>query len=252
MKKILLGAAAAIAIAAPSVAFADTSGYVEGGYENTEYDSGSEFDAIHLGGGFYHSMGGWAIQSDARMVNQEWNNPFGDDSHGYAALHAVTEGGPWDFGAFIGLLDYYGDSGKMIGAETRTNFGNLSLQGTLGYGDFESFSDYNVWDAHLDASFFLSPNFAITGGAGYTEWDAFTDSDALTLALGGAFQFANGFTLAGEYVNTDADNSGAGWETDTFRVSLRFDINGGSLQDITNDGASWNGGVQLHETMLRW
>jgi hypothetical protein len=253
MKKILLGAAAAIAIAAPSAALANTSGYVEGGYEATEYDSSNEFDALHLGGGFYHSMGGWAIQSDARVVNQEWDGSSGDDAHAYAALHAATEGSAWDFGGFVGLLDYYGDSGMMFGGETRTNFGNLSLQGNLGYADFDQFFEYSLWDARVDARFFLMPNAAITGGVGFSEWDAFTDSEAVDLSIGGAFQFANGFTVHGEYVATDGENDGGGdWEADTFRIALRYDINGGSLQDITNDGASWNGGAALHESMLRW
>lgn len=252
MKKIILGAAAALAVAAPSAALADTSGYVEGGYENTDYDS-NDFDALHLGGGIYHSLGSWAIQSDARVVNQSWGNSSGDDAQGYAALHAVTEGGAWDFGGFVGLLDYYGDSGMMIGAETRTNFGNLSLQGNLGYADFDEFFDYNLWDARIDAAYFFMPNFAVTAGVGHSEWEAFYDSDATTLSIGAAYQFANNFTVSGEYVNTDGESDAPSeWEGDTFRIALRFDINGGSLQDITNDGASWNGGAALHESMMRW
>lgn len=254
MKKILLGAAAAIAVAAPNAALADTSGFVEAGFENSDYGSGNgDFDALHLGGGIYRSMGGWALQADGRITNQEWDGSSSDDSHGYAALHAATEGGPWDFGGFAGLINYYGVGGVMVGAETRTNFGNLSLQGNLGYADFDSFTDYSLLDVAVDASFFFMPNAAITGGVAFSEWDAFTDSDAVTLSIGGAFQFANGFTLHGEYLNTDGDNDGGGsWENDTFRIALRYDINGGSLQQVTNDGASWNGGAQIHERMMRW
>jgi hypothetical protein len=254
MKKIWLGAAAAIAIAAPSVAFADTSGYVEGGYENSDYDTGSEFDALHLGGGLYHSMGsGWAIQFDGRTVMQEWDSSSGDDGHGYAALHASTEGSAWDFGGFVGLLDYYGAGGVMIGGETRTNFGDLSLQGNLGYADFDEFFDYSLWDARVDASYFFMPNFAVTGGVGHSEWDYITDYEALTLSIGAAFQFGQNFTVSGEYVNSDFDvDGGTDYEADTFRIALRFDIDGGSLQDNTNDGATWNGGAALHESMLRW
>lgn len=251
MKKILLGAAAAFAVAAPSAALANTSGYVDTGYENTDYDSGGDFDALHLGGGVYHTFGGWGVQADGRVTNQDWGGSS-TSGHGYAAVHAFTQGGGWDFGGFLGLLDYYGDAGMMLGAETRTHFGNFSLQGTLGYAEFDSWSDYNLWDIRVDGAFFLQPNFAITGGIGYSEWDAGSDSDALTLSLGAAYQFVNGFTLYGEYINTDGDGSGFNWEADTFRIGLRFDFNGGSLQDITNNGASWNGGAALHEQMLRW
>lgn len=254
MKKILLGAAAALAIAAPGVALADTSGYVEGGYEGTEYDPGSEYDALHLGGGIYHSMGGWAIQADGRTVNQEWDGSSGDDGHGYAAVHAATEGGAWDFGGFVGLLDYYGDGGMMIGGETRTNFSNLSLQGNLGYAEFDEFTEYSLLDGRIDAAFFFMPNFAVTGGVARSEWDyAPNNYEATSLSVGAAFQFAQHFTVSGEYIYGDWErDTGGDYETDTFRIALRFDIDGGSLQDVTNDGASWNGGAALHESMLRW
>jgi hypothetical protein len=44
MKKILLGAAAALAVAAPGIASADTSGNIDLSIGNTEYDGGGEFD----------------------------------------------------------------------------------------------------------------------------------------------------------------------------------------------------------------
>jgi len=252
MKNLLLGAAAAVAIAAPASAFADTSGYIEGGYETSEYDGGGDFDALHLGGGIAQDFGGWGVQFDARTVNQEWDGA-GDYSHGYAAVHAFTSGGAWDFGGYIGLLDYYGDSGKMIGAETRTAFGNISLNGALGYADFENFgSDYNALDLRVNGAYFLNPNFAINAGIGHTDWESGIDSDALDLSLGATYQFANSFALYGEYVNTDGDNTFGDWEIDTFRIGVRYNIGGGDLQTVTNEGASWSGASDLSEAMMRW
>lgn len=254
MKKLFLGAAAAAAIVAPGAALANTSGYIDGGYEATEYDGGGEFDALHLGGAIAHDFGsGWGIQADARMVNQEWDGSSSDDSHGYAALHAYTTTGSWDFAGFVGLLDYYGDGGKMIGAETRTAFGAISLSGSLGYADFENGgSDYNALDLRVNGAYFFNPNFALTAGVGHTDWDSFFDSDALDLSVGVAYQLTNGIAFSGEYTNTDGDGFFGDWEVDTFRLGVRFNINGGDLQNVTNNGASWSGAADLSEAMMRW
>ncbi|HYD88771.1 MAG TPA: hypothetical protein VEA80_14950 [Vitreimonas sp.] len=254
MKKLMLGAAAAVAIATPSAAFADTSGYIDAGYEATEYDGGGEFDALHLGGAIAHDLSsGWGVQADARAVNQEWDGSSSDDTHGYAAVHAYTNTGSWDFAGYVGLINYYDDGGKMIGVETRTAFGNVSVNGSLGYADFENgANDYNALDLRVNGAYFFNPNFALTGGVGVTEWDAFFDSDALDLSLGAAYQLTNGIALTGEYVNTDGDGAFGDWEVDSFRLGVRFNINGGDLQNVTNNGASWSGASDLSESMMRW
>jgi len=254
MKKLMLGAAAAVAIVAPSAAFADTSGYIDAGYEASEYDGGGEFDALHLGGAIAHDLSnGWGVQADARSVNQEWDGSSSDDSHGYAAVHAYTNAGSWDFAGFVGLVEYYGDSGKMIGAETRTAFGNISLSGSLGYADFENGgSDYSATDLRVNGAYFFSPNLALTAGVGHTDWESVFDSDALNLSIGGAYQLASGIALTGEYVNTDGDGFFSDWEIDSFRLGVRFNINGGDLQNVTNNGASWSGASDLSEAMMRW
>lgn len=247
MKKTLLGAAAAFAIATPGAALADTSGYIDLGYEATEYDGGGEYDGLHIGGAIAHDFQGFGIQADARTDNQEWNWGGGDYSHGYAAVHVFTNTGAWDFGGYVGLINYYGDGGTMLGAETRTSFGPLSLNGGLGYADFDD-NGYTALDLRVNGAYFINPNFAITAGIGQTDWDSWSDSDALDLSVGGAYQFSNGFALYGEYVNTD----GSSWEVDTFKIGLRFNINGGDLQTITNEGASWSGASDLSEQMMRW
>lgn len=246
MKKTLLGAAAAIAIATPGAALADTTGYIDLGYESSEYDGGGDFDGLHIGGAIAHDFSNFGIQADARTANQEWNWG-GDDSHGYAAVHAYTNVGTWDVGGFVGLINYYGDGGTMIGAETRTSFGAISLNGAIGYADFGD-NDYSALDLRVNGAYFINPNFAITAGVGQTDWDSWSDSDALDLSVGAAYQLTSGFTLYGEYIDTDGSN----WETETFRIGMRFSINGGNLQNITNNGASWSGASDLSESMMRW
>ena len=257
MRKYLLSAAAALAIATPAAA--ETSGYVDAGYESSDYNSTDEFDVLHLGGAIHHEFGnGWGLQADGRTALQTWDNSSGDDSHGYAAVHAYKGlNDHWDVGGYVGLLNYYGLGGTLIGIESRKHIGSLSLQGSVGYADFDTFFAFSAWDYRLSANWFFTPNFAVNGGIGHIEWDrepAFiADSEATDWSLGAAYQFANGFALYGSYVSTDGETDvPSEWEVETFRVGLRWNINGGDLQTVTNEGASWNGAAAMHEQFVRW
>ncbi len=251
MKKILLGAAAAMAIATPAFA---VSGHVDGGYATTEYDTGGEFDAFHLGGAVQSDdMGGWTLQLDGRTTLHTWDGS-GDDSLGYAALHANTSMGTWDVGGFVGILNYYGDGGRLIGGEARTDFGNISLQGSTAYWEFDQFADYSGWDARVAGSYFVNPNFAINASVSGLWIDTdFTDYDIVELSIGAAYQFSNAIEVYGDYVNTDGEyDTGGGYEADTFRIGVRFHLNGGTLQEETNDGATWEGAEHSHDILTRW
>jgi hypothetical protein len=254
MKKLLIGAAATAALVAPGAASADVNGWIGASYESNEFDYG-EFDSLSLGGALMHDMGnGWAVQADGRTSLQSWDNSDGDYSHGYAAVHAVTTNGNWDFGGYVGILNYYGDGGKMIGAEARTAFGSLSMQGSLGYADIDQYYDYSALDFRISGSYFIAPNFSIDGGIGRTDFETeFTDYEVLDLTLGATYQFANGAQLFGAYVNSDGERDpGSDYEGDTFRIGLRFNLNGSSLQDFANDGASWDGAAAFQRQFERW
>lgn len=257
MKKILLGAAAAMAIAAPTLAHAETTGVIDLGYQSDDLNKGySNFDLWHLGGAVQTDLGssGWTVQLDGNTALQSWDNSSGDDGQGYAAVHADTSMGTWDVGGFVGIQNYYDDGGVILGAETRTAFGNISVQGSLGYGTWNEYNDFTTWDGHVDAAYFFSPNMAVTAGFTYQEVDSdySPSSDNQTeWSLGGEYQFANGMEVYGGYLNSDNDYSG-GYTVDTWNLGVRFHLNGGSLQDYTNHGASWNAAQTISDTITRW
>ena len=253
MKKLLLGALAAAAIAAPA-AYADTSGSIDTGFTNAEFDNG-EYDAFHLGGAVQiDAWSGWAVQLDGRTSLQQWDNDSSDDSQAYAAVHADTNTGAWDFGGWVGILNYYGSGGTTIGAETRTNFGNISLQGSLGYGSFQSSGDYSGLQASVSGSYFFNPNLAVNVGVGHTtfEYDFSDDTDMLDLSIGGQYGFGNGFEVYGGYMTSDADYGSGEYDVDTLNIGLRYHFGAGTLQDIANDGASWHGAQLLSDAFPRW
>ena len=198
-------------------------------------------------------MSGWAVTLEGRTTLQQWDNGVGDDSHAYAAVHADTNTGAWDFGGWVGLVNYYGDGGTMFGGETRTNFGNFSLQASIGYANFDSFNDYDATNYRVQGSFFINPNFAINANVGVTNIGYSTEVDLTQVGVGASYGFANGFELYGGYDSNDIDYGAPNDEqSDTWNLGLRYHFNGGSLQDNANDGASWGGARALSDALMLW
>ena len=253
MKKLLLGAAAALAVAAPGIAAAETSGNIDFSLGATEYDGGSEFDQTNLGGAVQFDTGaGWTVQLDGRTSNVEFDGSSGTSSTGYAAAHATTSNGAWDFGGWAGLVNYYGTGGWTIGGETRTNFGNFSVQGSIGYSSIETFSDFETMSYQVGGAYFFTPNFSVNASAALHDIDAgFTDIEMTDLGVGAAYGFGNGFEVYGGYVSSDFDFSGSSTDADTWNLGLRYHFNGGTLQDNANDGASWSAVRAISDAFTR-
>jgi hypothetical protein len=248
MKKILVGAALAAAVAAPGIASADTTGFIDLGIQTNDFDYTSDsFESYTFGGAIIHDLSDtMTIQGDGRTMHQDWG--YGTYTHGYSALHLSTDLGGWDVGGFVTHQSYYDDSGLGFGAETRTAFGNLSIDGSVALVEYDD-GDYDATAWRVGAAYFFTPNLAITGGASTTELD---DDDITELSLGGAYQFANNVALTAGYTDTDGENGGGGdWSGESFTFGVRFNFGGGTLQDNTNDGA-WSAASHLNDTTSRW
>lgn len=255
MKKLLLGAAAALAIAAPGIASAETTGNIDVSIGNTDWDSGGDFDTTALGGAVqFDAMPGWTVGLEGRTTLQQWDGSSGDSTQSYAAVHADTSIGTWDVGGWAGLMSYYGTGGTTFGLETRTNFGNFSAQGSVGFVNFEDFFDYDGTNYQVQGAYFFTPNFSVNASASMTEIGfTFGDTEMTDLGIGGAYGFGNGFEVYGGYVNSDIDYDGGGSdETDTWNLGVRYHFNGGSLQDAANNGATWGGVRALADAFMRW
>lgn len=248
MKKIFVGAALAAAVAAPGVASADTTGFIDLGIQSNDFDYTSDtFDSYTLGGAIMHDLSDtMTVQADGRTMHQDWG--YGTYSHGYSAVHLSTDLGGWDVGGFVTFQNYYGDSGLGFGAETRTAFGNLSLDGSVGYVEYDE-GDYDATQWRVGGAYFFSPNFAVTGGVAQTDIDGDEISE---FSVGGAYQLVNNVAFTAGYTSTDADNNGGGgWEGDSFTFGVRFNFGGGTLQENTNDGA-WGAATAINDTVSRW
>jgi hypothetical protein len=252
MKKMMLGAALAAVLAAPGLANAETNGSLSLGFESNDFDYG-EFDGYSLGGAVWHAMDGWTIQGDGRTTLQDWDGSSGNDSHGYAAVHGSTDMSGWDVGGFVGLINYYGEGGIMLGLETRTSFGNFSLDGALAHTNFDD-NGYEGTSVNVGGAYFFMPNFSVNGAIGRTDIDTDfgTDYEITEYTLGGAYQFAHNIALNGGFTSTDGDRStGTEYDGDTIKLGVTLNFGAGTLQDNTNDGA-WGSATRVADTWMRW
>lgn len=250
MKKLMLGAALAAAIAAPAVANAETNGSIDLGYENSDFDYG-DFETYSLGATVTHDMGGWTIQGDGRTSLQNWSG--NDYSHSYGAIHGSKDVHGWDVGGFVGLVNYYGDPGTLIGVESRTAFGNFSLDGLIAYTDFDD-NGYEGTSARVGGAYFFMPNLSANAAVGWTDIDTDfgTDYEIWEYTVGGAYQFSNNMAITAGYTSTDGDRStGTSYDGDSFKLGFVVNFGGGTLQENTNDGA-WGSARYVSDTWQRW
>lgn len=247
MKKLLLGAAAAVAIAAPGIASADTNAVLGLGYANTEFDGGGDMDSWGLSGAFSHDMSsGGVLQMDGKWNRFDFGSGSPDFGSSYGAVHYGMRNDSHAIAGFVGLADYFALSGTGVGIEGQMFLGAINLNGSLGYASFDDFFDGT--HAQVDAAYFVTPNFALTGLVGMSEvdYDGGGDADWTTLGVGGEYRFdGSPFSITGGYRNTDFD----GGEADTWMIGFNFDLGTGSVQDRTRSGPGFNGAESMFNAL---
>ena len=232
MKKFLLGAAAALAIAAPGVASAQ-SGYVDLGYSTT--DVGSDIDAWTIGGAYaWGGNGSLGVQLDGVIGSHEYDTGGVDvDTYNFGA-HLFTRNDSYLFGGFASIgntdfsvfdYDYY-----TVGLEGAYYLARTTLNGALSYSEADDLnSDATALD--LGATHFVTDNFSFGGTVGFGE---ISDLDFVSFGVGAEYQFTGApISVFGGYNTTDYD----AFDADTLSVGVRWNF-GGSLFDRDRSGAS--------------
>ncbi len=245
MKNILLGAAAAIAIAAPSVAAADTNAVVGLQYSDTDIDSAGDFEQYGLNGAFSHDLANGAVlQMDGVMGRVDAGACCVANS--YAAVHYGWRNDSHALGGFVSFNDFFIASGIGVGLEGQLFLGNLNLGGSIGHVDFDDF-DLDATSAQVDGAYFFTPNFALTGLVAYSEADASgTDTDWTTVGIGGEWRFDHSpFSINAGYRNYDFD----GADGDSWTVGFAWDLGTGSVQERSRSGPGLNGARNMYTAL---
>ena len=243
MKKYLLGAAAALAFAAPGVAAAQT-GYVDLGYQTGEVDAGgpsADYDGWTLGGAAaWGGNGSLGFQVDGVVGNSDFDG--GGDTDFYTlGGHLFTRNDSHLIGGFVnfGNADQGGGAEYdywTLGVEGQMYLSRTTLDGAVYYSEADD-NDAELTGVDFGVTHFVTDNFSLGGGVGFANLDVIgIDVDVTSLGLNGEYQFASApVSLFAGYTHQELDD--VNLDNDVFNIGVRYNW-GGSLFDRNRNGAS--------------
>ncbi len=232
MRTWIIGAAAILAVAVPSVAAAQT-GYVGALYSNTDVDGADESDAWGVEGAVaFPGSSSISFEVDAAIIDGDDDTAYGLTGHVYHRNDSHL------FGGFVGLTDSDEvDTTWYAGLEGALYYTDWTLAGAVAYGNNDDFGS-DGWGVNAEGRFFINDNFRLNANIGWAniDYEGFGDDNALTYGLGGEFQFAAAPISVGlgwNHLEFDEVDT----EADTVTVALRYNW-GGTLRDRDRNGAS--------------
>ncbi len=232
MRNWIIGAAAALAaVAAPSVASAQATGYVGAVYNETDFGGGADFDSYGVEGAVaFAGSGSIVFEIDAALTDSD------DTDTGYGLVgHVYGRNSDHLFGGFVGIAGSDDTETWIAGLEANKYFGNFTLGGALFYGNNDDF-DIDGWGANVEGRVFLTDNFRLNGNIGWVEVDTgVSDDDAMMYGVGGEYQFATvPVSIGAGWTTVDSD----GGDIDAWTVGVRYNFGGMTLLDRDRNGAS--------------
>jgi hypothetical protein len=231
MRNWIIGAAALLAVAAPSVAAAQT-GYVGVNYGNADAGGAADEDFYGVEGAVaFAGSGSIVFEVDAAIVDSdETDSAYGLTGHVYSRNDSHL------FGGFVGVADSDDSTTWIAGLEANKYFTNWTLAGALFYGNNDD-AETDGYGVNVEARAFVSDNFRLNGNIGYASVDdggAGDDEDAMLYGVGGEYQFASyPVSIVAGYNTADFD----GGDVDTWTIGVRYNW-GGTLRDRDRSGAS--------------
>jgi hypothetical protein len=238
MKKYLLGAAAALAFAAPGIASADSAD-IGLSYSNTDAGGGFDFDTWSLSGAYVHNLdGNMILQFDGSHDRLDVGGGS-DLGISYGAVNFGTRNDTYAFYGFVGLSDLFALSATNYGIGGQYYLSNMTFNASAGMTDWDGGLDMS--NIHVDGTYFFTDNFGVTAEAGRTDIDV---TDWTTLGVGAQWRpDGTNFTFNAGYRNLDFD----GGDADQWRIGFTYNIGSGSARENSQSGASLNGARTLFE-----
>lgn len=231
MRNWIIGAAAALALAVPGVAAAQT-GYAGVVYNSVDFDGASdEVDAYGVEGAVaFQGSGSIVFEVDASLTDSD------DTDTGYGlAGHIYSRNDDHLFGGFVGISGSDDSETYTAGLEANKYFANWTLAGAIAYANNDD-ADVDGYGVNVEARAFVHDNFRLNANIGWANVDdgVGSDDDATIYGVGGEYQFsAMPISIAAGWSTVDAD----GGDVDVISVGVRYNW-GGTLRDRDRSGAS--------------
>ncbi|HRO04391.1 MAG TPA: porin [Terricaulis sp.] len=231
MKTWIIGAAALLAVAAPSVAAAQT-GYVGGAYQRGDIENVGETDAYGINGAvFFDATDRIGVEVDAAVLDSD---DF--DTVGSLAAHVFTRNDRYLFGGFAAVSTSDGDTAWQVGVEHAKYFDRATVGVSAAYGEAEN--DVDAYGVNVTGDYFVTDNARVGAHVGWANVDTLGgDGDGWAYGVSGEYQLAATPVSFGlSYTRVDSDD--AGLEADIAAVSVRYNFGGLTLLDRDRRGAS--------------
>lgn len=239
MKKLLLGAVAALAVSAPGLASAQ-SGYIDLSYQSTEADVAGvdvEGEGWTVGGAAaFGGNGSLGFQVDALFSTSDDSDTdaWSLGGHVFNRNDRRLVGGFLNYGSSDdGTNDY---DQWTVGLEGQFYLDRTTVDGALSYSEADDF-DASLIALDLGLTAFQSDNFSVGANVGFGILDdGSDDTNVLTLGAGAEWQPGSmPFSIFAGYQHAEIDDLNA--DSDTFGVGVRYNF-GGTLFERNRSGAS--------------
>lgn len=231
MKTWIIGAAALLAVVAPSVAAAQT-GYVGAVYSDTDVDGGPDSDAYGVNGAvFFEATETVGVEVDAAVLDSD---DF--DTVGSLAAHVFTRNDRYLFGGFAAVASSDGDTAWQVGVETAKYIDRATVGIAVAYG--ENDNDVDAYGVNVTGDYFVTDNARVGAHVGWANVNTpGGDGDGWAYGVSGEYQLAAYPVSFGlNYTRIDSDD--AGLEADVISATVRYNFGGLTLFDRDRRGAS--------------
>lgn len=215
MKKLLLGAAALLAITAPGVAAAQTGGYLGTGYATLDEEGDPDKESVWgYGGGAVTHVGNWRLGVNGTALTMDHNDH--DDSFDLFEAHAGYDFGDFVVGGFMGRFTRAGTDYDLLGIEGGFTHGRFGVAGSYTNGDSVDAFSGDVTNLTVEGSFAITENWSVGGGFSQSDFDFGVDGDSYW--VGAHYALTNGIVIGGGYRASDI----AAVETDGFNLTFAW------------------------------
>lgn len=244
MKKMLLGAAAAVAmIALPTAAHAD-GGYIDvvGGNDDITLTGLGSADSNFWGVDGVFSGSNVQLGAHYSTFDESSNDVWSVDGH------LFTRNDKWQLGAGVGYSDADSTSEWAVAGEGLLFLDRTTLGADIVYSNADD-TDTTAWSIDGEARFFLTDNFRVGVNAGWGSIDAGSggDADVTSLGANAEWQFDNTpFSVFVGYNHTDADVI----ESDAWGLGARWNFGSSSLIDRDRHGANLRSTTGIFSRLL--
>ncbi len=190
---------------------------------------------------------GFGVQGDLKVAS--FNGPNDDGTVISPTLHVYKRNPYGLVGGWAGWSHSGGADLLGVGAEGQAYLNSATIYGSAGYGRVSDTVDQNLWAARLEGRYYVTENFLIGAQVGLVRASARNGtttarSTVRTAGLGFEYQYGElPFSIQGTYAHADASNSSA--ESDTLRLGLRWNFDGGTLFERDRTGATLNNVTDL-------